>query len=158
MGLLVDYFADVDDASAASTLAAGPSAPVKRGLFRKEQGPPRRTIDGHGIEPTVQLGQLDGLLTGRPFEDVLDDGESFAIIADADGGERLVMRLGRPFEDAILAASDDALQRVAEPWSQTEEFFGQASPAELATFLRELRDLTGEARRDDKAVYCWLSV
>jgi hypothetical protein len=57
-----------------------------------------------------------------------------------------------------MAASDEALRRVAEPWSQTEEFFGQAFAGELAEFLQELRDLTAEARRDDNAVYCWLSV
>lgn len=108
-----------------------------------------------GFEPLVQLGTLEELLTGRPYEDIVADDR---IIADADGGERLVMRVSQSLVRALASASSQDLSEVAVPWSQTEEFWGQADPAELAEDLHHLAGLATRATAAGHTVYCWVCV
>ncbi|WP_030451656.1 hypothetical protein [Herbidospora cretacea] len=46
------------------------------------------------------------------------------------------------FVAALANAGDDEISAVTRPWSETEEFGGQADVAELNSVLRKLRDLT----------------
>lgn len=86
MGVLVDYFVAPTDEAAAVTIdwTGGPSAPPKppptgrRGLFGRrakdvsdEEAPGYRTVSGTGVDPVVQAGTLEELLTGRSFDDIL---------------------------------------------------------------------------------------
>lgn len=172
MGLLTDYFVAPSDAAAASTLdrVRGPRSvtdarPTTRwsGLFRRSSGgasieePLYPTVSVNGIDPVVQMGTLESLLTGRTFESILDSSGD-PVIASQDGGERLVVRLTSTLTDALASASMPRLVEVAVPWSHTEEFSGQGEPTVLAGFLRELAGLAQHARDTDQQVYCWLSV
>jgi hypothetical protein len=60
--------------------------------------------------------------------------------------------------DALSTATADSLADVAEPWSQTEEFWGAADPEELAGSLSELAALARHARGEGYSVYCWTCV
>ena len=89
MGLLCDYFVASSDDDAAATIdwGGGPGRPApapsppRRGLFRRHAEPATTqaeptvlypTVDGGGIEPLVQMGTLEALLTGRDYDDVME--------------------------------------------------------------------------------------
>lgn len=162
MGVLCEYFSAPSDEAAAVTIDwdGGPSRPdaAKRGLLRRGHGPePLPTVDFGGVEPTVQMGTLDEILTGTPFEEVLADTTS-AIIAERDSGERLVVRLSTRLQTALAAADTERLREAAIPWAATEEFFGVGDPEELGDRLVELSVLARLAERRGQRVYCWLCV
>ncbi|TCC26155.1 hypothetical protein [Kribbella sindirgiensis] len=181
MGVLFDYFAAASDEEAASVIdrVGGPGSPEtmvappegrQRGIFGRKRRAPEPavsaapdlvvydTLSVKGIDPVVQLGTLEELLTGRPYDDVVDDPRSGHHLAMRDGGERLVFTLTDPLTAALAEASDETLERVAGPWSETEEFWNAADPSDLAEFLKELAGLAQRAQAGDQKLYCWVSV
>src|SRR3989454_11477578 len=137
MSLLCEYFMAPSTDAAASVLdwTGGPAHPPggKRSLLRRSQPAPAayEVVSLPGVEPTVTVGQLDALLTGRSITDVIHDTDRKPI-ASADGGERMVIPLGPRFEDAIAAIRNDEVPELARQWSQAEEFWGQGDPEVLA--------------------------
>jgi hypothetical protein len=182
MALLCDYFLASSDEDAASVIdsVGGPgvrppiiTAPVpsrRPGLLRRRvETPPQPrpvaagepvfpTVSGNGIEPVVQMGTLEALLTGRTYDDVMAEHPGGWQVAVRDGGERLVMRLSDELSEVLANATDNTLAAVAVPWSQTEEFWGQGDPQILERFLRNLAGLARQARDTDRRLYCWLCV
>lgn len=180
MGVLFDYFAaDSDEAAAAvadrfggpgsrEVLGAAP-APPKRGLFGRRPTPPLPpvvtdptlpvydTVALKGIDPVVQLGRLESLLTGRAYDDVAVDPRCGHALAVRDGGDRVVCTLTDTVVAALAEASPEAIARVVGPWSRAEEFWGRADPAELATDLGYLAGLARRATADRLRLYCWIS-
>lgn len=142
MGVLCDYFAAANDDEAAAVI--------------DRTGGPAGAVDGRGVDPVVQMGTLEELLTGQPYEEILDgDGD---VVADRDGGERIVARLSTGVAEALAGASDERLAEVAVPWSQTEEFWGEGDPDALAAFLRDLAALARDARGRGQRLYCLVTV
>jgi hypothetical protein len=111
-----------------------------------------------GIDPVVQGGTLEELLTGRPHEDIEHDPRWGQSLAVRDGGQRLVLTLTDGLVDALAAADGERLAAVAVPWSQTEEFFGSGDPEELTGLLQDLARLAQTARSDGTTLYCWVCV
>ncbi len=180
MSVLYDYFSAASDEEAVSVIerAGGPGSPATiaprpeptRGIFGRKRPQPAPTsgidpelavfdtVSAKDIDPVVQLGTLEELLTGRSFDDAMEDPRSGHAVAIRDGGERLVLTLTDTLSLALASASEEALERVAVPWSETEEFWNAADRADLAGFLK---DLTGLARRSvgaGKRLYCWVCV
>lgn len=114
MGVLFDYFAAASDEEAATVVdrVGGPGSQAtmitlpegrQRGIFRRKRPAPEPalgadpdlvvhdTLSVKGIDPVVQLGTLEELLTGRPYDEVVDDPRSGHNLAMRDGGERLVV-------------------------------------------------------------------
>lgn len=116
------------------------------------------TLNGGGIEPVVQLGKLEGLLTGRTFLEVLEESKVNKPLAMRDGGEIQVFKLSGTLTHALSEASADDLARVAQPWVQIEEFGGCADAAILADFLRRLAELARQSREQREGLYCWFSL
>jgi hypothetical protein len=145
MGLLIEYFAASSDDDARAALAAGPG----------ERFP---STDGPGIEPVVNLGKLEELLTGKTFDQQLDDPASRPLIASANDNHVLVIKIGDGFVRALASADRSELDGFAVPWSQIEEFGGTADPAALADFLHRLQDLAQATISGDSAIYCWICV
>ena len=181
VGVLFDYFAAASDSEAGSVIdrVGGPGSqavqisaptPGKRGLFGRRRSTPRPsitsdpdlvvfdTVSVKGIDPVVQLGTLEELLTGRPYDEVVDDPRAGQTVESRDGGERLVCTLTDCLTRALARASDEELQRVAQPWAQTEEFWGDADPGDLAEFLGELSGLARRAQANGQRLYCWVCV
>ena len=156
----------------AAPRAGGPSSNAvahtvekKKGLFGRKTEieitftddaslPIYETLSVRGIDPVVQLGTLEELLTGRSFEDILDDPSAEDIATD---GERLVLRLNDALPPALIAATNQRLAEVATPWAQTEEFGGGADPADLVEFLTGLRELAQRSASRGERLYCWVS-
>ncbi len=181
MGVLFDDFSAACDAEAATAVdrIGGPGSdgrdepdeptPKRRGLFRRRAEPaphdtepaellePFDTVHGF-VDPVVQLGTLEELLTGRPYDDVVDDPRSGHVVASRDGGERLVVTLTDALAAALREASDDRLAEVAVPWVQTEEFWDEGDPDVAAEFLRDLAALARRAHAHGRCLYCWICV
>jgi hypothetical protein len=137
MAVLYDYFAAPSDDEAAGVIdrLGGPgqsrtSAPPKgRGLFGRgrrvetlDDAAAYPTVSDTGIDPVVQGGTLEELLTGRAYEQIEEDPRWAQSLAVRDGGERLVLTLTDGLVDALAQASREDLTAVALPWSETEEF------------------------------------
>jgi hypothetical protein len=146
VGVLFDYFAAPDDAVAATVIdvTGGPA----EATFP--------TVALKGVDPFVQLGTLESLLTGVDYDTVA--GRDGAPVAMADDGERLVVPVSDGLLAALSAADDARLREVAEPWSRTEEFGGRADPSDLATTLIGLAELARAATTRGDRLYCWVCV
>jgi hypothetical protein len=173
MGVFFDYFAAPGDDEAAATIdrplgPGGPPATVRRGgvafgRFRRAQDDGSAagaypTIADTGIDPVVQGGTLEELLTGRPYEELERDPQWGRTLATRNGGERLVTALTDHLTHALAAATPEELAAAAAPWSQTEEFWGRGDPQELADLLVELAQLARDARVRGDRLYCWTSL
>ena len=143
MGLLTDYFSSPDDATASLALTRADPLPL--------------AIEGRGIEPTVSLAVLEGLLGGREFEEILDDEQSYATVAISDTTEAFVIRLGDRFEHLMLATDQARLEAVVPHWATSEEMEG-ARPADLIEFISELRDLVTRSQDAGTHVYCLMGL
>jgi hypothetical protein len=172
MGVLYDYFVASSDADAAATIdrPGGPAqteplpAASGRGVFRRRRRTPDidikayLTVPDTGIDPVVQGGTLEELLTGRPYEEIEQDPRWGHSLAVRNGGERLVLTLTESLIDALGQSNAETLAAVAVPWSQTEEFWGAGDSQELSRLLVQLSALAREARSRGESLYCWVSL
>jgi hypothetical protein len=179
MAVFFDYFSAGSDEQAASVIdrPGGPGRAFaaltaqdsgRRGLFRRKtsgwSGPATDapdqffTVFGDGIDPVVQIGTFQELLTGRAYDDIVEDPRSGHAVAQRDDGERLVLTLTDTLRDALAATSAERLAELAVPWSQTEEFWGQGDPEILSTFLTGLAGLARQAQDKHERLYCWVCV
>jgi hypothetical protein len=151
MGVLCDYFAASSDEVATATidLPGGPAA---------DSGGSFDMVSGNGIDPVVQMGTLEALLTGRGYDEIAQRHVPSAIVVSREDGGRLVVRLTGELQAALSHADDARLAVVAVPWSQTEEFWGQGDPADAASWLGELAGLARRATTRRERLYCWTCV
>lgn len=159
MGVLYDYFAAASDDAAASTISIlGGPARASAGQSAGTGRTPFDTVAVGGIDPVVQMGTLEALLTGGDFEQILEGPRAGKVLAAEDGGELVVVALTDELQAALAGSDEAALEAVAVPWSQTEEFWGEGDPQILASVLGELAGLARRARQKDQRLYCWISV
>jgi hypothetical protein len=145
VGVLCEYFAAPDDATAAGCLESGPA-------------PPLAVVSANGIDPVVILGQLETLSGGRSLDEQSEDPEAGRLVAQNDAGEAFVLGLS-PVTGAAIAGIDDAdVPRIAAAWVDVEEFGGTADPEGLAGVLRQLRGLARDASETGDRLYCWWSL
>ncbi|GAB6903540.1 hypothetical protein [Kineosporia succinea] len=175
MGMHCVYFAASTDEEAAATVhrAGGPGsqdvlvpAPreQRRTWFRRQPGPGSAvavdeslpvfdSVPARGLEPALQMGSLEELLTERPLlpEDEPRRGE---VLAERDGG-RLVVPVTDRLRDALASSTGDQLEEVADAWLRTGEF----DDAEvLGSVLPSLAELARRAQEHGHHLYCWMSL
>jgi hypothetical protein len=149
VGVLYDYFRAPDASTAAAVLErvggpmGGPDAPVLD------------AVDGQGIDPEVMMRTLQSLLTEVPYDE-LPWGEMLAMSDDANGP--WIMQLSEELRDALADAQASRLPAVAEQWVRTEEFWDQATAAEVLPFLGEVTAMARRARQAGERLYCWSSL
>jgi hypothetical protein len=115
---------------------------------------PRVRVSEHGL----QLGNLEEILTGAGFDEVLARPRAGMTLAVRDEGERLVVTITDELQRALTDAPPERLTAVAGPWSRTEELRGSGDPEVLASFLRELAGLAVHATGRRERLYCWICV
>jgi hypothetical protein len=146
VGVLYDYFRAPDRSTAAAVLErvggpmGGPDAPVLD------------AVDGKGFEPTVMLRTLHSLLTEVPGDEL--PMEELVATGGEDGP--WIWQLSEELRDTLAGAPPGRLQVVAEPWVRTEEFWEQATAAEVLPFLGEVTALARRARQAGEGLYCWI--
>lgn len=159
MGLLTTYFSAALDADAAKTIdwPGGPESGGPTRLFRRRE-PGHPSVDGYGIEPVVELGQLEELLTGKSFDAQLADPASRPLVAVRNQGEGLVIRIGDDFVQALASCDSEQIAGVVDAWAAIEEFHGRREPDALHERAVALSELARSARARGHHLYCWLSV
>lgn len=149
MSVIYDYFSAASDDLAVTVLTVdgGPTA----------EGSGFDTASEGGIDPVVQLGTLESLLTGTPYDDVTEDPRAGLNLAMSEDYDQIVITVTDALATALAAVDDARLAEVAVPWSQTDELAG-ADPADLAGFLRELAALARGAEASGHRLYCWVCI
>ncbi|WP_157984501.1 hypothetical protein [Lentzea terrae] len=143
MGVMYDYFAAPSDEVAASMVDGGPVAAG------------HRAVETKWLDPAVVMGKLEELLTGRPYDEVIDDPRCAADLAVEGDGEVLVLTVTDGLRDGLAGAGE--LTEVAAAWAGIEEL-DRFDPAELAVVLRELKELAVDAVKAGERLYCWVCV
>ncbi|MGW1404664.1 hypothetical protein [Streptomyces sp. NPDC002403] len=148
MGNLYDYFSAPDDPTALAAFG--------RGI--EEAGLPLLPVKG--IDPYVQLGQAESMLTGTPYDDVTSLPRFNRLLSSPEDESRWLVTLTDGLRDALAAARPGGFAAVAATWSHIEEFGGDVPPGELADFLANLADLAEEARArpEPHRLYCLMSL
>jgi hypothetical protein len=178
MGVLYTYFAASSDSAAAEmvTLRGGPGGPVPaspalreamragdREAIRLAARPKVRMSDSgvlvlrtKGIDPVVQMGTLEALLTGEQYDVIAGRPRAGHVVADCGQDGPWVLTLTDELQAALAATPRDQIFAVAPHWLETEEFRGQGDPQILAEFLLELADLARQANGRREGLYCWI--
>ncbi|WP_405715708.1 MULTISPECIES: hypothetical protein [unclassified Streptomyces] len=148
MGNLYDYFSAPDDPTALAAFDQGV----------EEAGHP--VLPVKGIDPYVQLGQAEGLLTGTPYDEVSSLPRFNRLLSSPEDESRWLVTLTDELRDALAAERPGGFGAVAETWSRIEEFGGVVPPDELAGFLMGLADLAERARThpEPHRLYCLMSL
>ncbi|WP_034263830.1 hypothetical protein [Actinospica robiniae] len=177
MGVMYDYFAAPSDAAAAATidLAGGPGGPLSqlpmpfRDLVAKYgfEGARRflkstvRVSDAgipalftKGFDPVADLGAVYALLTGAGPEvlDKLGD----VVVAERDGGERLVLSISAEVSDSLACSTPGDLQSAAAEWVEAESPYRQVDVEGISGLLEQLAELARMARARGDGLYCWV--
>lgn len=153
MGVLYDYFRAATDGEAVDVFD-WPTGPT----CRPPGVEPKDSAELKNIDPHVMMGTLEALLTGGRYEDITARPRHSAPLRFSEDGGQGVMTVTDEFTSALAATTDDRIRAVAQPWSETEEFWGHADPADLAELLHDLRDLAVRATRHRHHLYCWMSL
>jgi len=182
MGVMYDYFAAPSDDAAAAMLDHGPCGPgpqpppptlaearrkgdpeALREAYRQLHRPKEResasgtlVLETKGIDPVAHLGELEALLTGTSFDEILGRRTTEPLAVD-DWGSVFVERVTVEMQTALIDATDDQLSAVVAPWSQTS-FPGEKVNLVLTDFVRELAVLARTARERGERLYCWICV
>ena len=152
MGVITDYFSAASDEAAASAFdyLGGPAQ-------ARGDAPAFDTLEAKGVDPVVNLGMLESIITGRSWREIFDKPEHGTVLVHDDEGCRLVVTVSEELRALLTVAAPGQLAEWVIPWSQTEEFRG-ASPGSLAPFLGELAALARRASARGEHLYCLISV
>jgi hypothetical protein len=101
------------------------------------------------------MGTLDEILTGRSFDDVLDDPSGHEVSSTESAW---VWSLPTALQDALASSDDDRLRSAASAWVQTEEFAGQADASDAADALFALARMVRSGRDAGARLYCWVAL
>lgn len=176
MGVMYEYFAAPSDAAAAQMADAGPGGPLPaspalqealrsgdREAIRLAMRPKVRLADSgvlvlaaKGIDPLVQMGTLEELLTGEQYDVIAGRPRSGHVLAKRSQEGPWVVTLTDELHAALASASRDQIIAVAAPWSETEEFRDRGDPGSLAILLLELADLARQAGQRGERLFCWI--
>jgi hypothetical protein len=153
MGVIYTYFAAATDEAAAGTISR---SGVPGAANASSGGSP--AIEDAGFDPVVQCATLEAILTGRTYEEIEASPGWARLLAEEDGGERLVVALTEPLTQALAASTAEDRRAATARWAQTEEFDGLADPHVLAYRLDALSELARAARTSGDRLYCWICV
>ncbi|MFM1728785.1 hypothetical protein ABI214_25260 [Prescottella soli] len=108
-------------------------------------------LQAKGIDPTVALGRLEAVLTGRTYDDIAAGPRRGSLVAAGEDGDSLILTVADELRDALAGSDVATVAAAARTW-----VFDEASePSEAsAPFLTALAELaTGAVARGDR-LYC----
>lgn len=177
---MYDYFSAPSDEAAAATIdmLGGPGGPLpplpmpfrdlvakygiegarqylKPAVHVSDSGVP--VLSTKGFDPTVDLNAVHALLTDTGLDDLLDRlGDT--VIAERDGGERLVLSIRAEVRDTLAESTPDQLQRVALEWVKVEASYRHVDVEGTSGLLEQFAELARMARARGDGLYCWICV
>src|SRR5689334_12958100 len=104
-----DYFLAPDDTIAAAALPDG--GPVTTEL---------PTLESKNIDPVVNMGNLESILTGAPYDAVVAQPRQGKAVSTGDG-ESVIVALTDSLRDALATAPEPTLTDAAARLATTEE-------------------------------------
>ncbi|RVW09256.1 hypothetical protein EGT67_12950 [Prescottella agglutinans] len=108
-------------------------------------------LQAKGMEPTVALGRLEAVLTGRTYDEVASGPRRGSLVAAGEDGDALIVTVADELRDALAGADAATVAAAARTWVFDE---GYEPSEESAPFLTALAELaTGAVARGDR-IYC----
>ena len=176
MGVLTDFFAATPDELAAMAIEWGPVPPPpaavagRRGFFgigsrqaspapTEPLGPTLEAVQSKGIL-NVQLGVLDELVTGTPYETLESTGVIDAIARDNGEEGPWVFPVRRELRDALATVDEGRAGELARQWGSSEEL-GATEPEDfeaLEGLIGDLAALARSASNSERDLYIWTSL
>ena len=178
MGVMYDYFAAPSEEAAAATIdwVGGPGTPpplpmpfrelvakygleeartyLKPRLYLSESG--LYVVSTKGFDAITDLGAVESQLTGVSLDDILDRDDP--VVADRDGGERRVLRIGDATRDALVHATDDAMVEAARRWAASQSQWRTIELEPIVHLLGQLAALARVATKRGEGLFCWICV
>ncbi len=150
-----DYFSAPSDEIAASLIDAlgGPT----RVPAQANGTPAWDTLSVSGVEPSLHLVELEEIMTGVDFNDILDTPRAGSTLHSSADNEAIISTVSDPLQAVLADAKEEKLADVAVEWSRSEEFDGTVDAADVAAFLHNLAGLARRARSRGERIYCWVS-
>ena len=145
MSLLIEYFAASSDEQASALIDGG--GPVAAGS---------PAVSGDGIEPVVLMGVLEELLTSRSYDEIAAAAEP--IVAERDGGERLIVRLTDSLTRALAEADAERVAAVAGAVVAGGGVLRRRRPRTARRFPVCAGRPRTPGDRDGGHLYCWVVV
>ena len=138
-----DYFLAPDDTIAITALDDG--GPLSTEL---------PIVEAKNFDPVVNLGNLESVLTGLPYDAVTALPRQGEPVSDVSSGEaeRFIVAVTDSLRDALAAASPAAIDEAGVRLAATDELAG-ADPAAVADFINRLAGLA--RRADGWHMYCF---
>ncbi|MFI7546398.1 hypothetical protein [Actinoplanes sp. NPDC049599] len=140
MSSIIRFFVAPDDEAAATVV----------------DGDPENTFESvtyGNFDADLALLEWDSLLTGRAFDDLLLASAS-GVITDEDDGA-LIVAASPELQEALAAASEAELERVARLWADERAAEGETVDPELAHEI--LTELARLSRTTEHRLYCRVS-
>lgn len=113
------------------------------------------SVEFKGIDPVVNLGTLESILTGVDYDVITAETNRGRLIAQRDDEGPWVIAVSAALQAALTTADSDQLTRADVPWTQTEEF-RWAAPQSMLWVIEELADLARRATAKRERLYCWV--
>ena len=154
MGMDMMYFAAPDDRVAAE---------VESRAGNLSSHPEVSGFSSRGYDPMVNLGTLESILRGVPFESLEQDPRWGGGVGPEDPDQmEVVLTITDTLRDALAGTEDAALERAADAWSRTEELnapgWEEVTVADHLEFLDRLRVLARSAVAADHRLYCFIAL
>ncbi|MDH6679380.1 hypothetical protein M2284_003602 [Rhodococcus sp. LBL1] len=157
---ITDYFTAQSDEVAATALeglidldpdvVASASGPR---ILAAASGTP--VLQAKGIDPTVSLGRLEAVLTGRTYDEIAAGPRRGSLVAAGEDGDSLVLTVADELRDALAGSDSAAIAAAARAW-----VFDEASEPseESAPFLTALAELAAGAVARGDRLYCQIVI
>ncbi|HEX6681612.1 MAG TPA: hypothetical protein VF062_02405 [Candidatus Limnocylindrales bacterium] len=151
MGVLYDYFHARDTDAVVKLMAeTGGHSPLT------VQNRQIDAVEAKGIDPTVSLGQVIAMILDLEWSTHLVPADA-VWPADLEWHEGpWVLDVGEVAQRALARLDEARIPDLATRWAATEEFRGQADPADLARGLNDLSALARLASATGERLYCWV--
>lgn len=160
VSVITDYFTAPSDEVAATALDGlidldpDVAAPVSGPRIQAAaSGTP--VLQAKGIDPTVALGRLEAVLTGRTYDDIAAGPRRGSLVAADEDGDTLVLTVADELRDAIAGLDSTTVAAAARVWVCDEA----AEPSEAsAPFVAALAELAAAAVARGDRLYCHIVI
>jgi hypothetical protein len=178
MGVMYQYFAAASDESAAAAIdiPGGPDGtgaqlpmPVAEIVARHGHDGLRELLRSRlrlaetgfhvvatkRFDPTIDLEEVVAALTGAAIDEFATRSRSSDVVAERDGGERLVLTLSDELQGDLAGAKAAELTAAAQRWVEER---GSGDGDAFGGLLHELAALARGALQRGERLYCWICV
>ena len=109
------------------------------------------TLQSKGGAGTIELAELESLLTGRDADEIMGGFE--LVSAESEEGPWII-RVPTPLQDALVNLDEMGMEGVALRWGQGEQFRDYGwSNEEVIELLRGLWSLARQAREEGRNLF-----